>query len=113
MNTHVVLETQIWANFGVSEKLKRDIFLGETVIGTFYIEPDKSYPTYMEFSCFFIYEDFQNKGYGKQFMLKMIESLKHITLNCANNNTIALKLYHSVGFKKVATDSDWYSKYIL
>ena len=58
---------------------------------------------------------YQGKGYGKQAMIKMIEIMKEypygaadaVVLSCSRDNTIANKLYSSLGFIDTGeTDED-------
>jgi ribosomal protein S18 acetylase RimI-like enzyme len=52
-----------------------------------------------------IKEEFQGKGYGKQMMKETLDAIRHhggikkVYLNVREDNTIARKLYESLGFK--------------
>ena len=53
---------------------------------------------------FKIYDEFKGKGYGKKFMIEVLDGLKKykvkwIGLTVLKTNTVAFKLYESLGFK--------------
>lgn len=88
--------------FNATENRQTNIYFDGRYIGEFQLlkrEEENS----LHFGCFSIFHQYQNRGFGKQFMLSLIKQLKEngyssLYLNCLINNDYANRLYISVGF---------------
>jgi ribosomal protein S18 acetylase RimI-like enzyme len=74
----------------------------------------KSYVYNIHLSSFSIKEEFQGKGFGKYYLIKVLKELevfpiKYITINVSSENLIALNLYKKLGFEKIDNNYEGYS----
>lgn len=70
------------------------------------------------FSTLAVIEDFQGKGIAKQLLKKAIElcersGMETVTLYTHSTNTVAVKMYQSLGFFEVPSDRDGDIKFSL
>lgn len=82
------------------------IYLEETMIGFVLYDYDETIPGW-SMSRFMIGKQFQGKGYGKQAAIAFLEyfKIKHIAdkiyISVSLENTVAHKMYSSIGFTEV------------
>ena len=82
------------------------IYLEETMIGFVLYDYDETIPGW-SMSRFMIDKQFQGKGYGKQAAIAFLEyfKTKHIAdkiyISVSLENTVAHKMYSSIGFTEV------------
>ena len=83
-------------------------FVDKNILG--YIEYNDIYDT-IDIVNVFVKEDYRNKKVGTKLLIFLIESnkdKKNITLEVNSKNTIAIRLYEKLGFKKVAKRKGYY-----
>ena len=83
-------------------------FVGEEIVG--YIEYNDIYDS-VDIVNIYVLEDYRGKGIGKSLMEKLISlslGKKNITLEVSVLNDVAISLYESLGFKKVAIRRGYY-----
>lgn len=82
------------------------IYHGETMVGFLLYDYDDTLPGW-SLSRFMIGKQFQNKGYGKQAALEFLDYFREIYdadklyISVSLENTVARKLYASIGFEPV------------
>lgn len=54
-----------------------------------------------------IYEQFRRKGFARQFLIDLTKQYNKIRLAVAKDNTGAIALYSSLGFKKIGEKNTW------
>lgn len=62
-----------------------------------------------------IHPDYRSRGYGRFLMVTLIEySMKHdvhtMILEARVSNSVAIRLYHSLGFKRIGMRSNYYKE---
>lgn len=82
------------------------IYHDQTMVGFVLYDYDNTFPGW-SMSRFMIGKQFQGKGYGKQAVLDFLEYFKNkhnadkLYISVSLENTIARKMYASIGFKEI------------
>lgn len=99
-NVYSIAESKVYENFNPNAVYWNEELIGFLMYGT---NPEKDEDVWI--IRLMIDEKFQGRGYGRQTMVKIIETLKKIYdppaifLSFEPENNIARSLYHSLGFK--------------
>ena len=72
-----------------------DIKIGDTLIGTAEVEPNKH-----QLERFAIFEPFQDRGYGQQALDYLIQRYMITSLWVRSDNKKAIHIYEKYGFEK-------------
>lgn len=89
------------------------VYDGDTMVGFLLVTSDEDSPDSYWVWRYMIGADYQGKGYGKAGMKKIIEQTKaegqydYLRLSYVPDNTVAQKLYASVGFVEEGIKEEW------